>query len=238
MPSTQHSHVTRAIRYRRSGNNDHNSDHSPNERLRHSLTFQAAYSPKKRAPRTPAHATNTRKGFRLSPISTTRRQGASALASVLLDHNFDRELWSRPISERCRNIRRQFVYSSHAAESPSSNLRVEATACVALGVSQGYACPAYWMMRICTSSPVLAHHGRELAPRPRTRASARRAVAARMHGGRLAEVDSQTLLGRRLDYGYAPVRLQLCRGTHDHPRTKGADVQHRPPAGRDHAFQL
>jgi hypothetical protein len=44
------------------------------------------------------------------------------------------------------------------------------------------------------------------APRPRTRASARRAVAARMHGGRLAEVDSQTLLGRKLDYGYAPVR--------------------------------
>ena len=70
------------------------------------------------------------------------------------------------------------------------------------------------------------------APRPRTRVSARRAVAARMHGGRLAEVDSQTLLGRRLDYGYAPVRLQLCRGTHDHPRTKGADVQHRPPAPR------
>src|SRR5258707_12958010 len=123
------------------------------------------------------------------------------------DHNFDRELWSRPISERCRNIPHQLVHSSHAAESPSSNLRVETTACVALGVSQGHACPAYWMMRICTSSPVLAHHGRELAP-PHDQPL----LPACM------EVDSQKSTrkrsrGRRLDYGYAPVRLQLCRGT-------------------------
>src|SRR5260370_7532906 len=117
-----------------------------------------------RAPRTPATRNEHAEGSSTLLISTTRRQGASARASVLLDHNFDRELWSRPISERCRNIRHQLVHSSHAAESPSSNLRVEATACVALGVSQGYACPACWMMRICTSSPVLAHHGRELAP--------------------------------------------------------------------------
>src|SRR5260221_6094680 len=126
----------------------------------------------------------------------------------------------------------QLVYNSHTAESPSSNLRVEKTAWGGLGVSEGHACPAHWMMRICTSSPVLAHHGRELAP-PHDQPL----LPACM------EVDSQKSTrkrsrGRRLDYGYAPVRLQLCRGTHDHPRTKGADVQHRPPAGRDHAFRL
>ena len=97
---------------------------------------------------------------------------------------------------------------SHAAESPSSNLRVETTACVALGVSQGHACPAYWMMRICTSSPVMAHHGRELAP-PHDEPS--------LHA--CMEVDSQKSTRKRSLGGDWITGMRLCASNYAEART-------------------
>ena len=57
------------------------------------------------------------------------------------------------------------------------------------------------------------------APRPRTRASARRAVAARMHGGRLAEVDSQRSTRKRSWGGDWITGMRLCASNYAEART-------------------